>query len=472
MTSPLEDPHLFIGPTASLTDAMKQIDKNERGIVIVADGDRRLLGTATDGDIRRSIIDGAKLTAPVGKVLNADPVVVRESESTDDVVDHLSHGRLREKLGENQRLTVPVVDDDGIVVDVTTVSREGHIKDVRSTATGSVNTVLVIGGAGYIGSVLCEQLLERGYEVRVLDTLLYGSHGIEAVRNDDRFTLVHGDMRSIEDVLEATKGADAVVHLGALVGDPASSLDPQKTLEINLHAVKLTAEICKYHQINRFVFASTCSVYGQSETPESPLDEHAETNPVSLYAKTKLASERALLELADENFAPTILRMATVYGLSPRMRFDLVVNILTAKAHDEGTIPIFGGDQYRPNVHVADAARAYITCLQAPIDDVASEIFNVGSNAQNYAISEVGALVASEFPDADLSWEDGEDERSYSVDFSKIHERLDYGVSNTIPDGVREIKTALQTNAIRDYTDERYSNIRSLEGDQDPLRTS
>lgn len=471
MTDPLDDTGLLIGPTASLTEAMKHIDKNERGIVFVVDDDRRLLGSATDGDIRRSIIDGGELSAPVKEVLNPDPIVVRESETAAEVENRLSHGQLQGKLGENQVLTVPVV-DDGIVVDVTTVSREGRVQGDRSTANRSVNTVLVIGGGGYIGSVLCEHLLERGYGVRVLDTLLYGSHGIEESRNHDRFTVIQGDMRSIEDVLEATRGADAVVHLGALVGDPASSLAPQKTLEINLHAVKLAAEICKYHQINRFLFASTCSVYGQSAAPDALLDEHAETNPVSLYAKTKLMSERALLERDDENFSPTILRMATVYGLSPRMRFDLVVNVLTAKAHDEGRIPIFGGDQYRPNVHVADAARAYITCIEASIDDVASEVFNVGSNAQNYAIREVGELVAAEFPNAEIALEEGEDDRSYSVDFSKIHDRLDYEVAHTIPDGVREIRAALEANRIEDYTAERYSNIRSLEGDRNPLEST
>jgi nucleoside-diphosphate-sugar epimerase len=158
--------------------------------------------------------------------------------------------------------------------------------------------------------------------------------------------------------------------------------------------------------------------------------------------------------------------MATIYGLSPRMRFDLVVNILTAKAHHENVVPIFGGDQYRPNVHVRDAARAYIACLEAPIGDVSSEIFNVGCTEQNYQIGEIGEIIADEFPEANIDWQrEKEDERSYRVDFSKIHDVLDYEVCETVASGSREIAAALSEERFQDYTEEKYSNYRTIESE-------
>jgi nucleoside-diphosphate-sugar epimerase len=271
-------------------------------------------------------------------------------------------------------------------------------------------------------------------------------------------------MRSIERIVESIKGVDAVIHLGALVGDPASSIDSQKTLELNYHSVEMAANICKYHQINRFIFASTCSVYGLPENPEELLSEGDALNPVSLYAQSKVESERALLNLSDDNFSPTIFRMATIYGLSERMRFDLVVNILTAKAYHEGAIPIFGGKQYRPNVHVRDASQAYIDCLEAPINEVDREIFNVGSNEQNYQIEEIGEMVSEVFPDAELDFQrDNEDDRSYQVDFSKIRSTLGFEPEHTIKDGVREIRDAVEEGRFENFEDPKYSNYKTLE---------
>ncbi|MFC5970130.1 NAD-dependent epimerase/dehydratase family protein [Halomarina salina] len=444
----------------SLEEAMCSIDRSGLGLLVVVDDGDRLVGTVTDGDIRRGILDGVSLDAPVEQVTNDDPVAVRDSWDPGDVARRFSPERLERAAPEHRRLVVPVVDADGGVTDVRFLTEGGEGVGPTRPSNGSVDTVLVIGGAGYVGSVLCGQLLERGYTVRVLDPLLFGDESIAAYRDHERFTLVEGDMRSIETVMTAIEGVDAVVHLGGLVGDPASSLDPSRTLALNLHAVKLVADVCKYHQINRFLFASTCSVYGRSEHDDL-LTEEDPLNPVSLYARTKIESERALLEM-NGNFAPTVLRMATVYGLSPRMRFDLVVNILNAKARTEGVVPVFGGDQYRPNVHVADAARAYVDCLEAPIEAVEHEVFNVGSNEQNYRIEEVGRIVADGVPGATLDVDHSkEDDRSYRVDFSKIRDVLGYETEHTIQSACEEIGRAFERGEFDDYTDSRYSNYKT-----------
>lgn len=446
--------------STSLEEAMLRIDKAGLGIVVVVDEDDRLLGTATDGDIRRGILDGVGLDSPIEDVMHDDPVAIRASWDREEVVTRFSPTRLEQAAPESGRLVVPVVDDADRVTDITFLSKRSEVARSALPANGNVNTVLVIGGAGYVGSVLCGQLLERGYGVRVLDPLLFGDHGIEGYYDHERFSLVEGDMCSIETVMDAIEGVDAVVHLGGLVGDPASSIDPSRTLALNLHSVKLVADICKYHQINRFLFASTCSVYGQSDNDDL-LTETSDLNPVSLYARTKIESERELLDM-NGNFAPTVLRMATVYGLSPRMRFDLVVNVLNAKAHTEGVVPVFGGEQYRPNVHVADAARAYVDCLEAPIEDVGHEVFNVGSTEQNYRIEEIGRIVANHYPSATLDVDaDEEDERSYRVDFSKIRDVLDYETEHTVESACEEIGAAFERGAFPDYTDKVYNNYKT-----------
>jgi nucleoside-diphosphate-sugar epimerase len=451
--------------SSSLRDVMKRIDTTGLGIAFIVDGGE-LVGVATDGDVRRGIIEGVGMDESIEVVMNDNPIVLYDSWDQKRRREELKRHDAGSKIREHANLVVPVLDEREHVVDIEFVSDSGKLVGTMGERNGTVNTVLVVGGAGYIGSVLSRVLLDRGYEVKVLDNAVYGTHGIEELRGNERFTYVEGDMRSIETVTGAIRGVDAVVHLGALVGDPASGIDPRKTLEMNYHSTNMIASVCKYHQINRFVFASTCSVYGQSYDPETLLTEDSELNPVSLYAKTKIESERALLDLADGNFSPTIVRMATIYGLSPRMRFDLVVNVVNAKAHFEDAVPIFGGKQYRPNVHVRDAARAFADVLGAPIEDV-GEVFNVGSNEQNYRIEEIGRIVADVYPDSEIDWHrDKEDDRSYQVDFSKIRSVLDFEPEETIESASLELKDTLESGQFEDYSDERYHNYKTLEGNK------
>ena len=259
--------------------------------------------------------------------------------------------------------------------------------------------VLVIGGGGYIGSALIPQLLERGVSVRLLDVLLFGDDPISGFADHPNLEIIHGDFRDGETVLRAVQDVDAVVHLGAIVGDPACSLNEELTIDINLVSTRMIAELSKAVGVERFVFASTCSVYGASD---ELLDERSTVQPVSLYGDTKRASEDVLLGMADDRFAPTILRFATIYGFSGRTRFDLVVNLLTAKARIDGEITVHGGDQWRPFVHVQDAAKSIAMVVDAEQSKVAGEIFNVGSNDQNYTIMQIAEMVLERVVEAKL----------------------------------------------------------------------
>jgi nucleoside-diphosphate-sugar epimerase len=253
---------------------------------------------------------------------------------------------------------------------------------------------------------------------------------------------------------------DAVVHLGAIVGDPACALDEELTVEVNLIATRLIGEVAKGSGIGRFVFASTCSVYGASDFV---LDERSRVNPVSMYARSKVASERVLLKMAGHGFAPVILRFATIYGLSGRMRFDLVVNLLTAKALAEGTITVQGGDQWRPFLHVDDAALAVVQALTAPHANVRHQIFNVGSDAQNFTIRQIGQLIRRLVPEAEITEQPAQgDRRNYRVSFSKIKGTLDFKPQWTVEKGIQQVIEAIRAGQVADYREAKHSNVEFL----------
>lgn len=326
----------------------------------------------------------------------------------------------------------------------------------RRTGRGEI---VVIGGAGYVGSVLIPKLIERDYDVTVLDAFLFGTASMEHA-DRRRLQLVHGDIRSVESVVRGCRRATAIVHLGGLVGDPSCALDPALTLEINLKATATIAEVARGLGVPRLVFASSCAVYGAGD---GLLDEESPLAPVSIYARTKADSEELLMGLADEAFSPTALRFGTLYGLSPRPRFDLVVNLLAAKAVREGRISIFGGDQWRPFIHVEDAADAIIACVEAPVDVVRRQAFNVGSDDQNRTLSEVAELIRAVVPDIRVDHEAAASvEANYRVSFKKIRRALGFVPRRTLADGIAEIKAAVETEAVGDYREVRYSNHKTL----------
>jgi nucleoside-diphosphate-sugar epimerase len=344
---------------------------------------------------------------------------------------------------------------------MTTASRSnGAIDLTDKAAKGKIRRVCVIGGAGYVGSVLIERLLDQGYSVTVLDALMYGDDGVRHVVDRPGFDLVQGDLRNIEAVVAACRFADAVVHLGALVGDPACELDEQLTLQINRDATFTAAAIARGLGIERFIFASTCSVYGATD---DLLDESSELAPISLYARSKMESEDLLLSMNGGAFCPSILRFGTFYGRSPRERFDLVVNLLAAKAVAEGEITIMGGQQWRPFIHVADGADAIIRCLKAPAKSVAHQVFNVGSDEQNHRLADIAEIIASIVPGTRVRFEEAAaEEANYRVSFSHIQSTLRFRPRHSLADGIAEIKAAVESGLVDDYRNAKYSNFKAM----------
>jgi nucleoside-diphosphate-sugar epimerase len=318
--------------------------------------------------------------------------------------------------------------------------------------------ILVIGGGGYLGAVLVERLCKEGYFIRIVDSFIYGKKAVEKYYGNTNIEIIEGDIRNIETVNSSMIDIDCVIHLAAVVGDPASKVRPEQTVETNYLAAQMIAAASRLNGIHKFIYASTCSVYGVGK---DILDEEASLNPISLYARTKISSEESIINLADHTFKPVIMRMSTLYGYSARMRFDLVVNTMTMSAFTENRINVFGGNQWRPLLSLSDAAEAYLKVINS---STGPRIYNVGSEKQNYRITEVAELVKQgikEVSGKDIPINiEGEsiDVRDYRVSFRRIQDELGFNVEYTIPMAAKEIWQKLESKEIKDPKQKVYYN--------------
>jgi nucleoside-diphosphate-sugar epimerase len=329
-----------------------------------------------------------------------------------------------------------------------------------SRTAGSKMRILVTGGAGYIGSTLTAMLLAKGHRVRVLDSLLHGGQSLLGVWAHPTFEFWRGDIRNGETIRAAVAEIDAVVHLAAIVGDPACARQPDLARAVNLEASLALLEESKRAGVSRFAFASTCSNYGKMQDLSQFVDETSELRPVSLYAETKVAVEHALLDPAHtDHLCATPLRFATVFGVSPRMRFDLTVNEFTLELLTKRRLVVFGEQFWRPYIHVRDVARAIMLVLEAPTPKVQNQVFNIGSTEQNYTKQQLVDLIQPYAPDAIIEYvHKQEDPRDYRVSFMKIKDQLDFEITRTVEDGIDEIARLVKNGIIQDSHDPRYRN--------------
>lgn len=465
---PLPD-NLFITESESARNAMKLIDTNGYGVVFVLNNKKALKGIISSGDVRRALSEGFDINSAVVTCMNPQPLTLLEGLNPREAMSFLvsAIAQKEKEIGETiLSIKLPVVNKKGQVVDVASYNQEQNQLSVSFgqdslPKTKTIKKVLLVGGAGYLGSVLARTLLGRGYSVRVLDSLVFGRKSIEDLLPLPGFELIVGDIRDIQTLYQSLAGVDAVIHLAAIVGDPAGQKTPSDTIGVNYLASVTLALACKYYQINRFIYASTCSVYGIGA---NELDESAPLNPVSLYARTKIESEKGILSLTDSNFKPIIMRMSTLYGLSPRMRFDLVINTFAKLATTQHKIEIFGGDQWRPFIHVADAADAYVKMLETPLSDINTPIFNVGTNGQNHTIKEIGELVKKVLPKTKVvikksNDHQGQDKRTYKVLFNKLANTVGFKAKYSIQDSITEISQAIVSGEIMNVDDAMYYNF-------------
>lgn len=317
--------------------------------------------------------------------------------------------------------------------------------------------ILVTGGAGYIGSILTRDLIDKDYDVIVYDKGLFGFDSIKNIDFSDSLEIIQGDIRNPDLLSSTLTKVDDVIHLAALVGEPACSEDPDETIEVNLQSTVTIKRLCNEYDVNRLIFLSTCSVYGDEDN--EPLTETAKTRPISAYSQTKRLAEQSLLDDGDYNFNPVILRLATVYGLSYRPRFDLSINHLTKKAVLQGEGKIYGGDQWRPFIHVNDISRAICNILSSDIRETANQIFNVGGNDENYQMKEIGRILDQIVRDARIEVDPSMvDERSYRCSFNKIQDTIGFKPKLSVHDGIIQMQDALKEGEIKDPNNTSYYN--------------
>lgn len=321
--------------------------------------------------------------------------------------------------------------------------------------------VLVTGGAGYIGSVLVRQLLKKDYQVRVMDSLKFGGDALYDVMLHPNFEFMKGDIRNEKDVDNAIAGVDAIAHLAAIVGDPACKKFSDEANETNWDGSVNLFEKAEKAGVKRFVFASTCSNYGKMPDPDSFVVETSALNPISLYAQLKVRFEQYLIDKRkDSNMCSTALRFSTVYGFSPRIRFDLTVNEFTRNAAIHGEQEIWGQQFWRPYCHVDDLARSIGLVLESSEEKVRANVFNVGHTDENYNKGMIIKEVCKIVPNVKVHYvESQEDPRDYRVNFDKIKNDLGFTITKKVPDGINEIYTLLKTGIVTDPFAAKFKNI-------------
>jgi len=328
-----------------------------------------------------------------------------------------------------------------------------------------IKSVLVTGGAGYVGSVLVPKLLKKGYQVKVVDLFMYGENVLDRVKDDPKLKLIKGDIRDSLMLAKELKDVDAVIHLACISNDPSYELDPDLGKSINYDATKKLIDLSKELGVKRFVYASSSSVYGIKE--EESVTEDLKLEPLTDYSKYKALAEEYLLKQRAPGFVVLVLRPATVCGYSPRLRLDLSVNILTNSAVNKGKITVFGGEQKRPNIHIEDMTDLYVKTLEYPDEKIDGKIFNAGyDNMKMKDIADtVKKVVTDKMGKHDLKIETTptNDNRSYHVSSEKIKKELGFVAKRSVADAVNGLVDAYKSGKIKDPDDKKYYNIKTMQ---------
>ena len=324
--------------------------------------------------------------------------------------------------------------------------------------------ILITGGAGYIGTTLTSDLVNKGYEVTCVDSLIFGENFISELEIKKNYKFIKEDISNFKRMNEIITSENfyAVLHLASIVGDPACNLDKKLTEKINWDASKWLIDKSKELSIPRFIFASTCSNYGKMKDSSSFVDENSELAPVSLYAKLKVKVEKYILNQIDKTsvFSPTCLRFSTVYGLSPRMRFDLTVNEFVKEIALGRSLEVYGEQFWRPYCHVKDFSNAYLSVLNSPKKDIAYNVFNVGDTKENYTKKMIIEEIKKVLDVNSISYvKQIDDPRDYRVNSDKIKNKLGFKAKYKLLDGITEIANAIKNKSFLNTDDQIYYNI-------------
>mgnify|MGYP001230161448 CR=1 FL=1 len=444
----------IISENKKILDIYKNFDRNNENICLVVDKNNKFLGVVTPTDIRKGITKGVTLQSKISEITNRNPIILRgkiNDNKISDIVSKKNYNFINPPL-------IPFIDDNNVPYDLVEKENINTYKNKKLTKKKSGQKILLIGGAGYIGSVLTKKLLLSGNSVDVFDKFIYlKKKNFEKIINHKKLNCIKGDSRHMDKVFESIKKCDAVVHLAEMVGDPLCEKRPTKTYVTNYLASITIASVCKNLGINKFIYISSCSVYG-SNKDERLLDENSNINPLSVYAKLKAICEKTIITNLGNNFRPCILRLGTVFGNSLRPRYDLVVNLFAGQVANNKTINIEGGQQWRPFIHVEDVCNAIILILKLPHNKTNGQIFNLVG--ENIRIIDLGKKIQKIYPKAKvLISKTRKDFRDYKVSSQKAKKYLKFKPRFSITYGLRTMVHSTKKNKIKKINSTKFINI-------------
>ena len=452
----------FIKENDKISTALRKVSGSFGKIVCVVDKHKKLLGVITAGDIRRAILSGYGSNQPIKKIYNKNVSFVFEEE--------LKNKKLNKSYFSNNEINqsiyyVPVVDDKKKIKNILTVERIVELmenKNYNKSKEKKLPKILIVGGAGYIGSILCKKLLKKNFYVKIVDKILYDEKVINHFKKNKNFSFLKADICDLNTQINVIKDIDAVVFLAEIVGDPACNALPEDALKTNYLSIASMAQLCSHLGISKFIYTSSCSVYGLDKQNKL-LTEKSNLNPISHYARMKIMSEKALLANKNDIFKPTILRLGTVFGPSIRNRFDLVVNTMAKNAHYEKKINLHGGDQWRPNIHVEDVADGIIAAIKSDQQKVGSKIFNLSSNKSNYQIKEIAFKAKKVFKRSKIDIQKSMiDARNYRVSSKKFYLMTGFFAKKSIVQAYKDFQKFFRTNKKFNPNNKIFSNIQVL----------
>jgi len=436
-----------------IIDVLKIFEKNRVNICAVTNKKNEFVGIITLSDVKKAFLKGASLEQKIINFINKNPLIIKGEVNENNISDILSSSKFNNidppliPIINLQKKLVNILDKNELF----NYSQNFLKKDISKS-----KKVLVFGGAGYIGCVLVDMLIKLNFNVTVYDKFIYTSKK-SFIKNfeNPNLKIIQGDSQNISKIFEAIRKNDIVIHLAEMVGDPLCEKRPKKTYAINYLASMAISNICKNLGISKFIYVSSCSVYGSNDYLTN---ETSKINPLSIYAKLKALSEKAIIRNFDKHCKPCILRLGTVYGSSFRPRYDLVINLFSGLSANKKQITIAGGDQWRPFVHVKDVGRAIIKILNSDFKKTDNQIFNiVGENLQ---IKDIGKAIKKINPKANITFSDNvNDNRNYKSSNKKAKKLLNFKTKYTINDGIKEVIEYTKKNKIKNIFNKKYINI-------------
>ena len=438
---------------SKIIDVLKVFEKNRVNICAVTNKKNEFIGIITLSDIKKAFLKGATSEQKIINFINKKPLIIKGKVNENSISDILSSP----KFNNIDPPLIPIINIQNKLINILNKNELfNYSQNFLKKDISKSKKVLVFGGGGYIGCVLVDMLIKLNFNVTVYDKFIYTSKK-SFIKNfeNPNLKIIQGDSQNISKIFEAIRKNDIVIHLAEMVGDPLCEKRPKKTYAINYLASMTISNICKNLGISKFIYVSSCSVYGSNDYLTN---ETSKINPLSIYAKLKALSEKAIIRNFDKHCKPCILRLGTVYGSSFRPRYDLVINLFSGLSANKKQITIAGGNQWRPFVHVKDVGRAIIKILNSDFKKTDNQIFNiVGENLQ---IKDIGKAIKKINPKANITFSNNvNDNRNYKSSNKKAKKLLNFKTKYTINDGIKEVIEYTKKNKIKNIFNKKYINI-------------